>query len=395
MRVFVADVGIISATGAGVENNLCRLLDMQHGLNGKSSYLDADTDYYVGRVALSNEELRDMFGIKTKLSRTSLLSLHAVNECLKNFHPNCRMGFISGTTTGGMDKSESFCNQYLTDPKNARISDVVYHTCGSATASIASYLPKLNYISTISTACSSATNAIILGAQKIKYGQLDAVIAGGSDSLCRFTLDGFRSLLILDNDRCKPLDLNRAGLNLGEGAGYLLLVSEDFAVKHGISPLCELKSYANVNDAFHATALSDEGDGPYLAMKQTLAKANLSTEKVDYINLHGTGTVNNDLAESAAILKLFGETYPPLSSTKAYTGHTLGASGGIEAVFSVLAIKEQKVFPNLNFTTPMDSGIIPVLKPKTQKVKYVLSNSFGFGGNCSSLLFADIQIITN
>jgi 3-oxoacyl-[acyl-carrier-protein] synthase-1 len=390
MRILVAGSGIISALGAGAENNLRQLLDMQHGLNAKSSYLDSGTDYYVGKAPFADEELYEIFKVKTKLSRTSLLSLYAVNECLSNFRPACNLGFISGTTTGGMGNSEIFFRKYIPRVENANIEDIIYHTCGSATTSIAPYLPKLSYISTINTACSSAANAIILGAQKIKSGQLDAVIAGGSDSLCRFTLTGFQSLMILDKDRCKPLDLNRSGLNLGEGAGYLLLVSEDFAVKHGISPLCELKSYANTNDAFHATALSENGNGPYLSMKQTLEKAQIPYNDVDYINLHGTGTANNDLAESAAILRVFGEKYPSLSSTKACTGHTLGASGGIEAVFSVLAIKEQQVFPNLNFTEPMPTGIIPVLKTKKQKVKYVLSNSFGFGGNCSSLLFAKI-----
>jgi 3-oxoacyl-[acyl-carrier-protein] synthase-1 len=391
MRVFVADTGIISALGAGVENNLRQLVGMRHGLNAKSSYIDSDTDYYVGRVDLTNEELCEMFDVKTELSRTSLLSLYAVNECLKGFHQSCRLGFISGTTVGGMEKSEIFFKQYIPCTEKAKVKDVIYHTCGSATSSITAYLSKLSYRATINTACSSAANAIILGAQKIKAGQLDAVIAGGSDALCRFTLDGFRSLMILDNDRCKPMDLNRSGLNLGEGAGYLLLVSGIFAEQHGLSPLCELKSYANVNDAFHPTALSDNGEGPYLAMKQTLDKTNVPPEKVDYINLHGTGTINNDLAENAAILKLFGEKYPALSSTKAYTGHTLGASGGIEAVFSVLALKEQKIFPNLNFTEPLESGVIPVLQPETRRIEHVLSNSFGFGGNCSSLLFSEIE----
>ncbi|MDR1594708.1 MAG: beta-ketoacyl-[acyl-carrier-protein] synthase family protein [Prevotellaceae bacterium] len=390
MRVFVAATGIISALGGGVENNRRRLLEMQHGLNAKSSYINSNTDYYVGRVDLTNDELSGMFNVKTELSRTSLLSLYAVHECLNDFHLSCNLGFISGTTVGGMEKSENFFKDYIPGGKT-KVKDVIYHTCGSASGAIAAYLPGLSYLSTINTACSSAANAIILGSQKIKAQQLDAVIAGGSDALCRFTLDGFRSLMILDDDRCKPLDSKRSGLNLGEGAGYLLLVAETFAERHGISPLCELKSYANVNDAFHPTALSDSGEGPYLAMKQTLEKANISAGKVDYINLHGTGTVNNDLAESAAILRLFGDKYPALSSTKAYTGHTLGASGGIEAVFSVLALTEQKVFPNLNFTEPMESGLIPVLKPETRRIEHVLSNSFGFGGNCSSLLFAEIE----
>jgi 3-oxoacyl-[acyl-carrier-protein] synthase-1 len=390
-RIFVAGAGVISSLGAGVENNLCRLIGMRHGLNSKSSYIDPDTDYYLGRVDLTNEELCAMFDTKTKLSRTSLLSLYAVNECLKGLYLPCNLGFISGTTVGGMEKSESFFGKYVPGAEPAKIKDIIYHTCGSATSSIASYFPKLSYISTVNTACSSAANAIILGAQKIKSGQLDAVIAGGSDSLCRFTLTGFRSLMILDNDRCKPMDINRSGLNLGEGAGYLLLVSGNFAEKHGIPLLCELKAYANVNDAFHATALSDEGNGPYLAMKQTLKRSEISTGEVDYINLHGTGTVNNDMAENSAIVRLFGEKYPLSSSTKSYTGHTLGASGGIEAVFSVMAIKEQKVFPNLNFVKPMPAGIIPVSRPETRKIHYVLSNSFGFGGNCSCLLFAKIN----
>jgi 3-oxoacyl-[acyl-carrier-protein] synthase-1 len=390
MKVFVAGTGIISALGAGVERNLCRLLEMQHGLNSKSSYIDPDTDYYIGRVDLTDEELCAMFETGTGLSRTSLLSLYAVNECLKELHIPCKLGFISGTTVGGMERSETFFRKYISGAETARIRDIIYHTCGSATASIAPCLPKLSYISTVNTACSSAANAIITGAQKIKSGQLDAVVAGGSDSLCRFTLDGFRSLMILDEGRCKPMDMNRSGLNLGEGAGYLLLVSEDFAAKHEIPLLCELKSYANVSDAFHATALSAGGDGPYLAMKQTLDRAGISTCEIDCINLHGTGTENNDMAESAAILKLFGTNYPPSSSTKPYTGHTLGASGGIEAVFSVLAITEQKIFPNLNFTQPMDGGIIPVLKPEAHRIHHVLSSSFGFGGNCSCLLFAKI-----
>lgn len=387
MRVFVAGIGVISSLGAGVKANFHKLLNMQHGLENKSTYIDSSTDFNVGTVPLSNEELSALFGINIKLSRTSLLSLYAVNECLKNFsQTDCRLGFISGTTVGGMDKSEKFFKEYV--PRSTgKVEDIIYHTCGSATTSIVPYLPAIDFVSTINTACSSAANAIITGARKIKQDALDAVIAGGGDSLCRFTLNGFNSLMILDKELCRPMDESRAGLNLGEGAGYLLLVSEKLLNEQGLTPLCELKGYANTNDAFHATALSDTAEGPYLAIKQTLESAAINPNEVDYINLHGTGTQNNDLAESTAILKVFGENYPSLSSTKTFTGHTLGASGGIEAVFSVLAITEQKVFPNLNFKTPMETGIIPVLQTKEQSVKTVLSNSFGFGGNCSSLLF--------
>jgi 3-oxoacyl-(acyl-carrier-protein) synthase len=151
-----------------------------------------------------------------------------------------------------------------------------------------------------------------------------------------------------------------------------------------------LSGYQNANDAFHQTASSPGGDGSFFAMTGALKRSGLQTSDIDYINLHGTGTQNNDLAEGTAIKRLFGETPPPMSSTKSFTGHTLGASGGIEAVFSVLAVKHGMLFPNLRFATPMSElGLVPQLNfRKDQTIKHVLSNSFGFGGNCSSLIFS-------
>jgi len=216
------------------------------------------------------------------------------------------------------------------------------------------------------------------------------VVAGGTDALTRFTLNGFNSLMILDGAPCRPFDASRSGLNLGEGAGYVVLVSDRVLLETGARSLSVVAGYGNTNDAYHQTASSPEGRGSYAAMEKALQLAGLDTAQIDYINLHGTGTLNNDLSEGTAVKRLFGDRIPRLSSTKAFTGHTLGASGGIEAVFSILAIQHQCVFPNLRFGEAMpELGIVPQTKFESDvRVQHVMSNSFGFGGNCSSIIFS-------
>jgi 3-oxoacyl-[acyl-carrier-protein] synthase-1 len=170
------------------------------------------------------------------------------------------------------------------------------------------------------------------------------------------------------------------------------LVSDKVAKTLSKNPYCKLSGYNNSNDAYHQTASSPEGTGSYLAMKGALEKSGLKPSDIDYINLHGTGTTNNDSAEGTAVKRIFNPHYPLMSSTKSYTGHTLGASGGIEAVFSVLAIKHRIIYPNLRFKTPMtDLELVPETKfLKDQNIRHVMSNSFGFGGNCTSLIFSGI-----
>jgi 3-oxoacyl-(acyl-carrier-protein) synthase len=221
-------------------------------------------------------------------------------------------------------------------------------------------------------------------------GRLDLVVAGGTDALTKFTLNGFNSLMILDKEPCRPFDATRAGLNLGEGAGFVVIVSDKILKEHNLNSLAVVSGYSNTTDAYHQTASSPEGRGSFMAMNDALAMSKLATTDIDYINLHGTGTQNNDSSEGTAIQRLFGDRVPKLSSTKAFTGHTLGASGGIEAVFSVLSIMNGWVYPNLRFKNQ-----IPELNYSPQKelekglnIKHVLSNSFGFGGNCSSIVFS-------
>ncbi|HOZ86093.1 MAG TPA: beta-ketoacyl-[acyl-carrier-protein] synthase family protein, partial [Niabella sp.] len=246
-----------------------------------------------------------------------------------------------------------------------------------------------DFVSTVSTACSSSANSIFLAGRLIRQGVLDVVIAGGTDALARFTLNGFNTLMILDTQPCQPFDDHRRGLNLGEGAGYLVLISEKVAATLSQKPDVVLSGWANANDAHHQTASSPDGMGNQLAMNGALRKANLQPADIDYINLHGTGTSNNDIAEGAAIKTLFEGCFPPVSSTKSYTGHTLGASGGIEAVFSVLALQRNLIFPNLRFVTQMkELPFRPVTELMQKNLRHVMSNSFGFGGNCSSLVFS-------
>ena len=227
-------------------------------------------------------------------------------------------------------------------------------------------------------------------AQTLLTGQLDRVIVGGTDSVTKFTLNGFNTLMILDKTGCRPFDEHRAGLTLGEGAAYLVLESEEAVRKSNKKIIAEVSGYGNANDAFHQTASSPDGTGAFLAMSKALQMSGLMPGEIDYINVHGTGTENNDLSEGVALERVFGDQAPPFSSTKGFTGHALGAAGAVEAVISILAISNGVIFPNLNFTTPMkELKIRPVSELMTgMNIRHVMSNSFGFGGNNSSIVFS-------
>jgi len=395
-NIYIQGLGIISAIG----NNMQECLDsLQNSADGvaKMHYLQSahKDELPVAEVKKSNKELAEMAEMPASLTRTALLSTIAAKEALADAGiesiTDWKIGFISANTVGGMDKTEDFYKDFLQDASKGKLRDVVNHECGSATEIVAEQLGATDYITTISTACSSSANSIFFGARLIRNGVLDIAIAGGADALTKFTLNGFNTLMILDKEPCKPFDENRKGLNLGEGAAYVVLVSERVRKTLSKQPYCKLSGYCNANDAYHQTASSPDGTGSYLAMKGAWEKSGLQLTDIDYINLHGTGTQNNDSAEGTAIKRLFDPHYPKLSSTKAYTGHTLGASGGVEAVFASLAIKHGIIYPNLRFETQIaDQPFAPETQLIRQDVKNVLSNSFGFGGNCSSLIFSKV-----
>lgn len=396
MKVYVTGLGVVSGIGMSVVENIASMKMKRHGMD-KITLFSTVLDVPVSEVKQTNLELKERLSLPTRASysRTALLGMLAAKEALLSAQvdpASPRIGFISATSVGGMDLSEHFYAQFKADNSRGRLREIISHDCGDSTEKIAQYLGIKGFVTTISTACSSAANAIMLGARLIKSGYLDTVVAGGTDALCKFTLNGFNSLMILDKAHCRPFDDSRTGLNLGEGAGYLVLQSEKNNSK---KTYCELSGYANANEAYHQTGSSPEGDGPFLSMSRALASSGILPEEIDYINVHGTGTPGNDLSESMAIKRVFGHKIPPFSSVKPFIGHTLGASEGIEAVYSALSISRGMIYPNLNFSKPLkETGLSPETTFKEGiAIKHVLSNSFGFGGNNSSLLFSTSQKI--
>lgn len=393
--VAVTGMGIISAIGNNVEETLHSLTRQQTGIS-EIDYIDTTHkgSIKVGEIKRSNKELEEQLGLddSNNYNRTAMLGAVAAKQActaagITDIN-DCRTGLISSTSVGGMDMTERYFYEFEKRPETVKY--ISSHSAGETTRKIAEQIGIKGFVTTISTACSSSANAIMIGARMIKSGQLDRVIVGGTDALSKFTINGFNTLMILTDGYNTPFDNNRKGLNLGEGAAFLVLESEEIVKKHNREVLAYVSGYGNANDAFHQTASSENGEGNYLAMTKALKVAGLQPGQISYINAHGTATPNNDLSEGRAILRIFSkEELPLISSTKPYTGHTLAAAAAIEAVFSILAIRNQLVYPNLNFQTPMEEfDLIPVTELKEHKIEHVLSNSFGFGGNCSTLIFS-------
>jgi 3-oxoacyl-[acyl-carrier-protein] synthase-1 len=385
---------MVSAIGLDKAETLQSLLHKQTGI-GTLRYLQTEHhEFPVGEVKLSNEELcrRLDIAFETAVTRTALIGMLALREALDEARlipaSTPRVAFISGTTVGGMDMSEQYYLDFLTnDSRNAYIA---IHDCGACTEMIADRFSGFTFVSSISTACSSAANAIVAAANLIRSGAFDVVVAGGSECLTKFHLNGFNSLMLLEQELCRPFDNTRAGLNLGEGAGYLVFETARSVKQRGVQPIAYLSGYGNSCDAYHQTASSADGEGAFLAMTEALRDAALTPSDIDYINAHGTGTQNNDASESAALKRVFGNRMPPVSSTKSFTGHTTSASGAIESIICLLGMQHQFLPVNLNWKHPMPEGIVPVTDTHTDRpLRHVLCNSFGFGGNDTSLLFSN------
>ena len=373
--IVITGIGIVSAIGNDKSTVLQSLLDGRSGIERSARWLNLP----VGEVNLSDNDMKTMLGIDSakEVSRTALLGMVAVSQALNDAKlcsttttlpfstPDWEgsgvgsLFLVSGTTVGGMDVTERHFNTF--DTSDEHLDCIPKHDCGSSTNEIVEHFGVFSDSTTLSTACSSGLNAIITGARLLKDGEADIVVAGGTESLTMFHLCGFNSLMILDHERCRPFEEDRAGLNLGEGAGYVVMETECSARKRNVPILAYVTGYGNACDAFHQTASSPDGEGAFLAMKEAIDMAGIRPADIDYVNAHGTGTQNNDLSESAAIKRIFGDNMPYVSSTKSLTGHTTSASGGIEAVICLLAMQHHSW-------------------------QNVLCNSFGFGGNDSSLV---------
>lgn len=393
MNIVITGSGVVSAIGVGKEQTLESLLERKTGI-GQVRYLaTSHRELPVGEVNLSDAQMRSSLGIPPQrpFTRTALLGVLALREALEEAglfgSEGEKFPLISGTTVGGMEKTEQYYSDFLSSPLHSEY--IPLQGCGATTELMASCFDCFSDIQTPSTACSSAANAIIRAAEMILAGETQVAAAGGSECLSVFHLNGFNSLMILDSEQCRPFDRTRRGLNLGEGAGFLILESEDHARKRGAKILARLSGYANSCDAFHQTASSPEGEGAYLSMTAALSMAGLRPEQIDYINAHGTGTPNNDASESAAIRRVFSSPVR-VSSTKSFTGHTTSASGSIESVFCLLAMQNDFIPVNLGWKEAGEDTLSPYMGEEKLKLRNVLCNAFGFGGNDSSLIFSSL-----
>ena len=394
-EVWVTGIGIVSPLGIGFEENIQQLKSGVSPLNKLTGFNSIHNGLLtVGQIPFSNDELKDKLYISNILnySRTTLLALIAAREALKGIDSNELMkniSLVSASTVGGMGNTESHFSDILKKVYTPDIDFIEEMDCGSIARSLIKELQIKDDFYTISTACSSSSNAIMMGSRFIQTSKKKMVLVGGSDSLSKFVINGFLCLKNVDPELCKPFDQDRVGLNLGEGSAFLLLEDSIHAINRNAIPYAKVSGYCNVNETYHMTGSSPEGTGAILAMKGALSNAYLNSTDIEFVHAHGTSTADNDLAESIAIKNVFGQQQL-FASSKPFTGHTLAASGVISSVLSIGCMQQGFIFPNLNFNTPIENvGMLPnTRKIKGLDVNHIMINSFGFGGNNTSLIIS-------
>jgi 3-oxoacyl-(acyl-carrier-protein) synthase len=368
-EIYIAGIGIISPLGCGLEateQTLEKNLSAIAPLNTTVFSIQQQPPLPVGQV----QELTD-----SSLPRTHTLAINAAKQAMDK-NASVPDAVIIGTTTGGILRTEELLAGGEQNPVTYR-----YHGLSTVAEEVAEVVQCSGQALTVSTACSSGTVAISMALKMLESGKAEWVLAGGVDSLCKLTYYGFHSLQLVDPKGSRPLDKNRQGMSVAEGAALLLLTTI-----MPEQPLGQILGCGLSCDAYHPASPHPEGKGAARAMQNAMANAGIGTEDIDYINLHGTGTPDNDLAESKAVRTLFVNP-PPLSSTKGATGHSLAASGAIEAVIAAICLQKNFAPANTGCLEPdPECGLNPVLQPEHLPVSAVLSNSFGFGGNNACLV---------
>lgn len=387
-RIAVTGAGIICSIGRNKDEVWQSIVEARAGI-GKLTRFPGETfpTDIAAEVASQWSEGRS----GRRLSRTDLLALVAAKEAIGQAGdiPLERAVVSSGTSTGGLLEGEAYYFRRLVrGRRRAPASRVLQQPTSGPSDAVARAFRLGGGVVSNATACASAGAAIGMAADYLRSHQVDVAIAGGSDALCRLTYSGFNVLQAVDPEPCSPFGARRKGITLGEGAGYLVLERWDDAEARGATILAELCGYGASCDAHHPTAPAEDGRGAEAAMRGALSEGGMTPASVDYVNAHGTGTTLNDSAETRAIIAALGMDVP-VSSSKSYFGHTLGASGAIEAVITVLALQHQIAPPTLRLSEnaaecPLD--YIPHT-PRPMKIGNVLSNTFGFGGSNVSLLF--------
>jgi 3-oxoacyl-(acyl-carrier-protein) synthase len=392
-KIFITGVGIISALGNSLEQTYKSLLKDHININ-KIDFFDCSIDKPFFKATFT--DTRTSAQMRTK-ELADIAFYQAIDQAkIPKFHmadnisSNLKIGICCGTTVASQLNNIEFYKQFRNDNIKS-YGPVKQYLAGNISESIVHEHnfsgPGLNVVN----ACSSGSDAIGIGMSWIKKGICDVVIAGGADELNIVPIAGFNSLGILSDSLCKPFDKDRDGLNLGEGAAFLVLEKESTAKKRNAEILAECCSYSTAADAYHLTTPRPDGKGLKTAIEKALLNAGLNNENIDFINAHGTATKNNDAVEGQLFNTMF-KSNTKIFSTKGYTGHTLGAAGAIDAVLTVLSLREQWIPRNAGFTNEDPViGFSPVIKPTYYKAKYALSTSLAFGGQNSAIIFRRIQ----
>jgi 3-oxoacyl-[acyl-carrier-protein] synthase II len=394
-RIVITGMGIFCSIGRSVEEFLQSLRAGKSGIGQISLF---DTSKYPSKIGAQIQDYQPEEFFEKKdlkgLSRTDQFALVAAEEAVKDSRTDCyapeEVGICLGAGAGGMFEAEAYHREVLLKGKSK--ASLLLPFIPSFTANrVAQRFRFSGPMATITTACSSSATSIGYGADLIRNGRAKAVLCGGSDALSELTFGGFNSLRATDISPCKPFDKKRAGMNLGEGAAILALEGLDEAMKRGARIYAEFLGYGIGGEAYHITAPEPAGAAEARIMGKALEESGVKPSEVNYINAHGTGTPLNDKVETLSIKRVFGErAYSiPVSSIKSMVGHCLGSAGAIEAVASILSILNQFIPPTLNHQEgdeDCDLDYVPA-KSREANVKVVLSNSFAFGGNCTTLIF--------
>jgi len=394
--IVVTGIGVVSPYGIGVD---C----LQAGMFSGKCCLAPTNDFYPGFVGSTAQvsglpPLHNEFGFR--YSRSDRLAMVAARDAVGNldYESNALRGsgvFMASTVAGLSE----------IDPEIAQDPTAWYQRGGLARAAsypparvadaVGEYLGVRGPRCAISAACASSAMAIALAANMLLDGAAPMMLAGGSDALCPFTLSGFNSLQALDPDPCRPFDQSRKGLNLGEGAAVLVLETLERAEARNANVLAVLRGWAMTNDSFHSTAPQTQGNGLADCMRLAMEMAEVSGDDIGYVNAHGTGTPLNDVAEANAYETAFRERKRPIpvSSTKSYFGHCLGAAGALEAIITIIAVRCGALLPTLRLTDPIETPSVDWLRGKVlcQELPLAMSVSAGFGGSNAALIFGNGQ----
>ncbi|MFI4978849.1 MAG: beta-ketoacyl-[acyl-carrier-protein] synthase family protein [Nevskiales bacterium] len=377
---------VTTALGRGLDAQACALRDERCGLHDRG-FESSTLQTWIGEVAGLDQPLpaawADWDCRNNRLADIGLQQdgFDAAVAATRERYGAARVGVFMGTSTAGVQQTE-LAYRALED---GRLPHWFNHRTSQNVYAVADYvrlrLGLTGVCSAISTACSSSAKVFASASRAIATGQCDAAVVGGIDSLCLTTLYGFNALQLISPEVCRPADAHRTGLSIGEAAGFALLEPD-----RGQAPL-RLEGYGESSDAHHMSSPDPDGRGAAAAMGDALRRAGARPDSIGYINLHGTGTQANDLAEDKAVCTLFGRDMP-CSSTKGWTGHTLGAAGIVEAVFSLLCLRDGFLPRSLN-TREVDPQIESaiLLESRRQPLRRVITNSFGFGGSNCSLVF--------